>query len=241
MIETTKRTVERVVTVQLEVQQTDVLLHDHQIKNIKRNKDSLDITFINEGETEEITIGILLDHITKAYEACQPQMTPEQIRAMHARRAEEEQKHEQEQKQELPKIAALIKPQQTIVTLEREEPEWQNWKDTSDVREAKRSYRKLSPSDVESLIHSALGWYVKARHRKKNGQKQHSLQFLMDIELPKQFDISQETAKKIYTGKTHVEITGTPKIRSRWAALINNCDKNNLGYQVPPYLREAYS
>lgn len=241
MIETTKRTVERLVPVQFEVQQTDVLLHDHQIKNIKRNKDSLDITFINEGETEEITIGILLDHVTRAYEACQPQMTPEQIRAMHARKAEEEQKKEQEQKPEPPKITALIKPQQTIVTLEREEPEWQNWKDTSDVKEAKRSYRKLKSYEIESLIHSVHSWYVKARHRKKSGQKQHTLQYLMDIELPNQFDISQDTARKIYTGKTHAEITNTPEMRSKWVALINKTDRNGLGYQVPPYLREAYS
>lgn len=210
--ETTTEYEERVV--RIPVKRTEVLLDETTIKNVTVTGNKVEVCCTSMGETSGQTWTLLFNK--QQIEQIQTQvLKPEQLRAMHARKAEEDE----------PKEAK-------ITLLPRSEAPSVNWKEKPVVR------KRLDNHQIESLIHKVFKWLPQYRHHLKIGRAYPHLQKYLHETLPDQFGISEATARSIYAARTRTDVTA--QYEWQWKQFISQLAKHKLERSLPTYLRDRW-
>ena len=211
--ETTTEYEERVI--KIPVKHTEVLLDDTVIKKVTVTGNTVEICCSAMGETSGHNWTLLFSK--QQIEQIQSQvLKPEQIRAMHARKAQEEEQAQQAK----------------ITRLPRADAPSVNWKEKPATK------KRLDSTQIESLIHKVFKWPAQYRHHQKIGKAYPSLQKYMHEVLPKQFGISEATAKAIYSARTRTDIT--VQYEWQWKQFISQLCQFKLERSLPRYLQDRW-
>lgn len=227
------------------IEEQTLIIDDAKLVDVRvSGKGTIDVSYVMEREDAEIRLTVSMQR-THAVDIAKKlaALNPDQVRAMHARIAAQEeptapvkeQPATKEEAKPLERPKEEPKPAPRVIKLEPGPSQPMNWKDSQLSNKGTR----LSDEQIEHLLHSVFRYRVKYRHYNKTNRAFETFQHYIEVTLPKQFKISKDVARHIYAGRsyTHVTLGYGPK----WGAFIKEMTKHGLVRQIPRYLMERWS
>tara|TARA_S200002703_G_C3761770_1_gene234476 strand:+ start:385 stop:1152 length:768 start_codon:yes stop_codon:yes gene_type:complete len=238
-----------------QIQEVTLLLEDASIKGVNVKDDTVDIFCIAKRDAGEMHVNVSFSK-TQLETIQRHLLSPEQIKAMHARKSavdqliEESQKTLEQTKNQLPNVEKqevvrpksqsvqaakpLKKPEPEVIKLPREDADPLHWKDIN----SKNSNPRLSDEELGRLMYKVFAWYRQHRHYARTKRKYPTFEKYIHDVLPEQFGITTSTAKAYYSAKTRYEVTSI--YETQWKNFIKTMARNSILRQVPRYLLQRW-
>ena len=209
----------------------------------KTNNNSVRLTLLvgnddSKIEPEATTFGIKVDQLKFINDLVSDELNlrPDQLQAIHAKKAEKVEKKVVEAKKEepirtiKPRAISLPDKQEKVTVLPSQAAKPVDWKDRSDI---KRNRPRIDDSMVTSIINTALAY---------NPGKRRMCTFSRYLEetIPEQFRIAKDQAMRIYLCQSYAHIGVARK--SDWTAKLNELCRAHKGFsrQIPEKIRKMY-
>ena len=230
---------------------------DAKITEIDKLGNHLCIIFkeenIDKQELETWRVVMTLDQFTHIRrEVDIPSVSPEQLKAIHAKEAAKkkeallvaplEEEKVVEEKPSKPKGFRPI-PSQIVEKLPRVEPEPLNWKDKEPEKEANIARKKIDPDNISRLLNYVFKFHQRMvktdGYSHSHRDKDRNLAYFLKTIAPSSVGLPTLSCQKIYTAQSYHDITKV--YRQQWINLcmyfIKRGDKDKLpGYLVKHYV-----
>ena len=230
---------------------------DAKITEIDKLGNHLCIVFkeenIDKQELETWRVVMTLDQFTHIRREIDiPSISPEQLKAIHAKEAAkkkealvvappEEEVVVEEEKPSKPKAFRPI-PSPVIEKLPRVEADPLNWKNKEPEKEAKLARKKIDPDNISRLLNYVFKFHQRMvktdgysqSHRDKN----RNLSYFLKTIAPKSVGLPTLSCQKIYTAQSYHDITKV--YRQQWINLCMYFIKRGDKAKLPGYLVKHY-
>lgn len=231
------------------IEEQTLVIDDAKFLDVRRTTPGIiDVNYVIHRDATEIHLCISMrrEHIDSIAKAlCD--LTPDQLRAIHAREAETPEEPEPAPAP-TPVPKALVPPEpppepeqwtpplaQPQITKLPPEPD----KEVSWRERYPNSRQRFTENEIERLLHLVLGWYRRHyRHDNRVGRTPETFRHYIEETLPRQFGISKDTAKRLYTARSYQEFT--LRYKSNWINFIKEMTRHKLDRQIPRYILEAW-
>ena len=229
---------------------------DAKISEIENIGDIIYIIFkeenIDKQETEIWRVQLTLNQFTNIRrEVDIPSISPEQLKAIHAKEAAKKKEALavpepieeliEEEKPSKPKAFRPV-PSPVIEKLPRVEAEPLNWKDKEPEKEAKLARKKIDPDNISRLLNYVFKFHQRMvktdGYSKSHRDKDRNLSYFLKTIAPKSVGLPTLSCQKIYTAQSYHDITKV--YRQQWINLCMYFIKRGDKAKLPGYLVKHY-
>ena len=189
-------------------------------------------------EPEATTFGIEVDQLKFINDLVSDELNlrPDQLQAIHAKKAEKVEKKPVKAKEEepvrkvKPRAISLPPKEEKVTVLPSQAADPIDWKNNEDVKRYKRPH--LNDDLIRDLLKDVF------RYDPKDRKMTSFSRYIFD-QLPEQYGISQDQAERIYLCKSYAHIGRDYK--ASWTKKLNElCRLKGVGRMIPTKLRKMY-
>jgi len=214
---------------------SDFLVKDIQyLKRTSPTTVEIGLVMSKDTHYEQFTLNISKDLIQNIFDQSNKVLglTTQQLKKIHSPVTEEPLPVVTSPKNDIAKPVA--RPQLKVTHLPRDpDPEPVNYKDKSDIKQYSCSGRPTE-DQIRSLLNQVFRY--SPGHLKSSGM---TFGVYIQKELPKQYNISEDQARRIYTCQSYRNVTKL--YRTHWTRKLNELLRvKGMKTQIPKYIKEEY-